>query len=138
MDFMILQIIGVFCTTAVVITVLGLVSKHITARRIAASAPLSRDDELHARLERIEQIVDTTAVCGANTWSIVVVLDTTEAWTQCACGLAGLSRLAIGPAAAATTTVSGTRMITDHVIRAEVIWLTLAFSSGSCAVPRGS
>ena len=70
-------------------------------------------------------------ICGANTWSIVVVVDTTEAWTQCACGLAGLSRLAIGPAAAATTMVSGTRMITDHVIRAEVIWLTWAFASGS-------
>ena len=40
---------------------------------------------------------------------------------------------AIGPAAAAMTRVSGTRMTTDQVSSAEVIWLTRAFSAGSAS-----
>ena len=56
---------------------------------------------------------------------------TTSARTQCAFALAGLSSEAIGPAAAAMTRVSGTRMMTDQVSSAEVIWPTRAFSAGS-------
>ena len=72
-------------------------------------------------------------ICGANTTSMRLVAATISARTQCAWALAGLSRLAIGPEAAATTSVSGTRMMTDQVSSAEVIWLTLAFWSGSVA-----
>ena len=61
------------------------------------------------------------------------VAATTSARTQCAFGLAGLSSDAIGPAAAAMTTTSGTRMMTDQVSSAEVIAPTRAFSAGSLA-----
>ena len=56
-----------------------------------------------------------------------------SACTQCAFGLAGFSSEAIGPAAAAMATVSGTTMTTVQVSNAEVIWLTRAFSAGSLA-----
>ena len=56
---------------------------------------------------------------------------TTSARSQCALALAGLSRSAIGVAAAAMTRVTGTRMTTDQVSSAEEIWLTCAFSAGS-------
>jgi len=72
-------------------------------------------------------------ICGANTTSMRLVAATTSARTQCAWAFAGLSRLAIGPAAAATARVSGTRMMTDQVSSAEVIWLTLARSCGSAS-----
>ena len=62
-----------------------------------------------------------------------LVAATTSARTQCAWAFAGLSKLAIGPAAAATTRVSGTKIRTDQVSSAEVIWLTLARSRGSSA-----
>ena len=52
---------------------------------------------------------------------------------QCAFGLTGLSRVATGPAATAMARDSGTRMTTDQVSRAEVIWPTRAFSAGSAA-----
>ena len=61
------------------------------------------------------------------------VAATTSARTQCAFALAGLSSEAIGPAAAAMTTTSGTRMMTDQVSSAEVISPTRAFSAGSLA-----
>ena len=54
-----------------------------------------------------------------------------SARSQCALALAGLSRPAIGVAAAAMTRVNGTRMTTDQVSSAEEIWLTCAFSAGS-------
>jgi hypothetical protein len=44
-----------------------------------------------------------------------------------------MSTSAIGPAAAMIITVSGTRMTTHQVSRAEVIWATRCFSSGSAA-----
>ena len=56
---------------------------------------------------------------------------TTSARSQCALALAGLSRSAIGVAAAATTRASGTRMTIDQVRSAEEIWLTCALSAGS-------
>ena len=61
------------------------------------------------------------------------VVATTSAWTQCAFALAGLSSDAIGPAAAAMMRVSGTKIITDQVSSAELIWPTRAFSAGSGA-----
>jgi hypothetical protein len=61
------------------------------------------------------------------------VTATTAARSQCALAFTGFSRSAIGPAAAAITTVSGSSRITDQVSRAEVIWLTRALSWGSCA-----
>ena len=72
-------------------------------------------------------------IWGANTTSMRLVTATTLARMQCACAFAGLSRSAIGPAAAATTMVSGNRMMTDQVSSAEEIRPTLAFSSGSVA-----
>ena len=69
--------------------------------------------------------------CGANTRSMLAVAATTSAWPQCAFGLAGLSSPAITPAAAATITVSGTRMMTDQVSSAAVIWLTRSRAAGS-------
>ena len=59
------------------------------------------------------------------------VTPTTSAWTQCAFGLLGLSREAIGPAVATMTRTSGTMRITVQVSSAEVIWPTCAFSAGS-------
>jgi len=64
---------------------------------------------------------------------MLLVTATTSARLQCALAFAGLSRSAIGPEAAATTTVSGSSRMTDQVSRAEEIWLTLALSCGSSA-----
>jgi hypothetical protein len=64
---------------------------------------------------------------------MLVVVATMSPRGQCAFALAGLSRDAIGPAAAAMARDSGTRMMTDQVSSAEVIWLTRAFSAGSDA-----
>ena len=48
------------CTTAVVITGMGLISYHISRRtELPQSEP---SDEVLQRLDRIEQIVETTAV----------------------------------------------------------------------------
>ena len=71
--------------------------------------------------------------CGANTRSMVVVVATMSGRGQWAAGLAGLSRDAIGPAAATMPTVSGTTMMTVQVSRAEVILLTCALAAGSSA-----
>ena len=70
---------------------------------------------------------------GENTASMLPVALIMSGRLQCALALAGLSREAIGPAAAATPRVSGTRMMTDQVSSAEVIWLTCALSAGSAA-----
>jgi hypothetical protein len=72
-------------------------------------------------------------IWGANTASMRPVTATRSARAQCACAFAGMSRSAIGPAAAATTMVSGSRMMTDQVSSAEAIWLTLARSAGCSA-----
>ncbi len=58
--FLVVPIIGMICGTAVLITVMGLISRHISQRRLSSNAAPS--DEIVQRLERIEQIVDTTAV----------------------------------------------------------------------------
>ena len=52
---------------------------------------------------------------------------------QCALTLTGLSSEATGSATAAMARDSGTRMTTDQVSSAEVIWPTRAFSAGSAA-----
>ncbi len=50
----------VVCTTTVVITAMALISRHISQRRI--SPRTMSDDEIARRLERIEQIVESTAI----------------------------------------------------------------------------
>src|ERR1700722_16744652 len=60
-----------------------------------------------------------------------LVVDTMSDRTQCAFGLLGFSSDATGPAAATMTRTSGTTMTMVQVSRAEVIWLTRAFSAGS-------
>lgn len=56
----VLPIIAVVCTTAVVVTAMQLVSRHVSERRLSSNA--TPGDEVLRRLERIEQIVDSTAV----------------------------------------------------------------------------
>ena len=43
---------------------------------------------------------------------------------QCSLALAGLSAMAPGVAVATISRINGTRMMTDQVSAAEVIWLT--------------
>ena len=64
---------------------------------------------------------------------MLVVVATMSARGQCAFGLTGLSRVATGPATTTMARDSGTRMTTDQVSSAEVIWPTRAFSAGSAA-----
>ena len=54
-------------------------------------------------------------------WLVALIM---SARTQCSLGLAGLSRMAIGVAIAMMTSVDGTRMATDQVSMAEVVWPT--------------
>ena len=58
------------------------------------------------------------------------------AWPQCPAGLAGLSRAAIGPAATAMTTLTGARMTTVQVSRAEEVWVTCRAAAGSVPARR--
>ena len=51
---------------------------------------------------------------------MLLVVDTTWAWLQCEFGFAGSRSEAIGPAATATTTVSGTSTSSDQVSAADV------------------
>jgi cytochrome P450 len=51
---------AIMCSTAVVITAMTLISRHISQRRLSSQA-LS-NDEIARRLERIEQTVDATAI----------------------------------------------------------------------------
>ena len=69
--------------------------------------------------------------CGAKTRSMLAVVETSSACTHCALGLAGVSSADIGPAARPMVSVRGMRMTMVHVSRADVIWLTCAFSPGS-------
>ena len=57
---LIFPIIGVVCGTAVVLTAMNLISRHFSQRRLSSNT--APNDEVLRRLERIEQIVDTTAV----------------------------------------------------------------------------
>jgi hypothetical protein len=61
---LIYPIIGVFCGTAVVITAINRISEHLAQRRVAAdaTAKVTSSDEVLRRLERIEKIVDSTAL----------------------------------------------------------------------------
>ncbi len=65
-----------------------------------------------------------SGTCGAKTASICPAADTTLEWLQATAGLAGLSRLAIGSAASAMTTATGTRMRIVQVISAEEVAAT--------------
>ena len=51
---------GIMCSTAVIITAMMIVSRHISLRRLASRS--SSDDEIARRLERIEQTVEATAI----------------------------------------------------------------------------
>jgi hypothetical protein len=92
-----------------------------TNRRYDCSSPKRTTDSPYSR------------AWGANTRSMSPVTVTMSARTQCAFGLLGLSREAIGPAAATMTRTSGTAMMTVQVSSAEVITPTRAFSAGSRA-----
>lgn len=51
---------AIMCSTAVLLTAMVLISGHIARRRLAAKTV--PDDEILRRLERIEQMVEGTAV----------------------------------------------------------------------------
>ncbi len=51
---------GIMCGSAVLITAMSLVGRHVSLRRL--SAPAASLDEITRRLERIEQAVDATAI----------------------------------------------------------------------------
>jgi hypothetical protein len=51
---------GIMCGSAVVITAMLLISRHISQRRLSSQA--LPNAEIVARLERIEQTVETTAI----------------------------------------------------------------------------
>jgi hypothetical protein len=51
---------GIMCGSAVLITAMLLISRHISQRRLTSQAPPNA--EITSRLERIEQIVETTAI----------------------------------------------------------------------------
>ena len=50
----------IMCSTAVMITAMSLVSRHIAQRRLSSAAPSGA--EIARRLERIEQVVEATAI----------------------------------------------------------------------------
>jgi tRNA isopentenyl-2-thiomethyl-A-37 hydroxylase MiaE len=51
---------GIMCGSAVVITAMLLISRHISQRRLSSQA--MPNAEIMARLERIEQTVEATAI----------------------------------------------------------------------------
>ena len=57
--YLLIPIFGIISGTAVTITAMMLISRHIMHRRQSTAAP---NQDVIRRLERIEQIVDTTAV----------------------------------------------------------------------------
>ena len=57
---LIFPIVAVFCSAAVLLTAMKLISQHLAQRRVSSSS--APNDEVLRRLERIEQIVDTVAV----------------------------------------------------------------------------
>ena len=57
--YLLIPIFGIISGTAVTITAMMLISRHIMNRRQTTAAP---SQDVIRRLERIEQIVDTTAV----------------------------------------------------------------------------
>ena len=56
----ILPALGVICGSAVLFTAMNLISRHISERRLSSHA--APPDEVLRRLERIESIVETTAL----------------------------------------------------------------------------
>jgi hypothetical protein len=61
---LIFPIVAAFCCTAVVISAMKMLSDHLAHRRLSSNATEngSSSDEVLRRLERIEQIVDSTAL----------------------------------------------------------------------------
>jgi hypothetical protein len=57
--FLFIPIFGIVCGSAVLITLMVLIARHVSQKRSMSMGP---DNEILRRLERIEQIVDTTAV----------------------------------------------------------------------------
>ena len=57
--YLLIPILGIMSGTIVTVTAMILVSRHIMLRRQPRALP---NDDVIRRLERIEQIVDTTAV----------------------------------------------------------------------------
>ena len=51
---------GIMCSTAVLITAMMLISRHISQRRLSSQSLSS--DEIAQRLERIEQMMEVTAI----------------------------------------------------------------------------
>ena len=51
---------GIMCSTAVIIAAMALTSRLMSQRRLLSET--QRDDEMARRLERIEHIVETTAL----------------------------------------------------------------------------
>jgi hypothetical protein len=58
--YLIVPIVGTICGSAVLIVAMILISRHISQGRLSSNAAPS--DDTVRRLERIEQIVETTAV----------------------------------------------------------------------------
>ncbi len=57
---LVFPIIGIICASAVLITAMQLIARFISARRLSSNAmPI---EEILQRLDRIEQIVDSTSV----------------------------------------------------------------------------
>jgi hypothetical protein len=56
----IIPVVAIICGTMMILTVLQLIARVVARRQIAASA--HSDPELAARVERIEQIVEATAI----------------------------------------------------------------------------
>jgi glycerol-3-phosphate O-acyltransferase len=51
---------GIMCSTVVIVAAMAVISRQISQRRMLP--PAQRDEEIMRRLERIEQMVETTAV----------------------------------------------------------------------------
>jgi hypothetical protein len=56
----ILPALGVICSSCVVFTAMNLISRHVSERRVSSRA--APPDEVLRQLERIESIVETTAL----------------------------------------------------------------------------
>jgi hypothetical protein len=61
---LIFPIVGIACATAVAITAMKLLSDYLAQRRLTSSSTsnTTTNDEVLRRLERIEKIVDSTAL----------------------------------------------------------------------------
>src|ERR1700761_9051004 len=72
-------------------------------------------------------------ICGANEISMKLVALTMSGCEQSAFGLTGFSSPEMGPAVTAMMSVTGSRITTDQVSRADEICSTFFFARGSVA-----